>query len=373
MIDLKSILKQYPHCLSSRASFKSILMDKYPGERRMVNILTILFECGIADKIKAKSSISSNEMQGLITQVENEYGISAQYAQNAILVWAAAFGVTASTIKTQIPANPPRDTTPPVENKPVVYVQGDVDDYDVVQKPDGYYITRFNGFEEEEMTIPSLINGKPIKGIAQDAFQGCVMVKKISISEGIEIIENGAFSNCKALEAISLPDTLRRIGSEPTPGVFKLGAFTSTNIQSMVIPQNVEYLGRLSFASCYRLRKVELSDKITTIHGSTFAHCGMLSEIKLPRNLLVIEDLAFESCSGLREIHIPVGTQTIDFRAFDGTKLTSLYIPPTVTEIKSYVYFSESEIENLTIYCAAGSAAMEYARKNNIKCAKAQF
>ena len=33
MIDLKSILKQYPNCLNSRASFKSVLMDNYPSKR----------------------------------------------------------------------------------------------------------------------------------------------------------------------------------------------------------------------------------------------------------------------------------------------------------------------------------------------------
>ena len=96
MIDLQSILKQHPNCLNNRASFKSVLMDKYPTEKRMVNILTILFECGVANRIKTKKSIDANEMQALIAQAENEYGISGLYSQEAILVWAAAFDVTAS-------------------------------------------------------------------------------------------------------------------------------------------------------------------------------------------------------------------------------------------------------------------------------------
>ena len=88
MIGLRSILKQYPNVLSSRLLFKSVLMDEYPSERRMVNILTILFECGIADKIKTKKNIDSKEMQSFIMYVENEYGISEQYLQEAILIWA---------------------------------------------------------------------------------------------------------------------------------------------------------------------------------------------------------------------------------------------------------------------------------------------
>ena len=104
MIDLKTILQQHPNCLNSRASFKSVLMDKYPTERRTVNILTILFECGVANKIKLKKRIDANDMQGLIAQIENEYGISAQYSQDAILIWAAAFDVSAVRIKIGSPA-----------------------------------------------------------------------------------------------------------------------------------------------------------------------------------------------------------------------------------------------------------------------------
>ncbi len=99
MIDLKSILKQHPNCLNSRASFKSVLLDKYPAEKRMINILTLLFECGVANKIKTAQNIAEREMHSLISHVENEYGISGQYSQEAILIWAKAYGVSAEQIK----------------------------------------------------------------------------------------------------------------------------------------------------------------------------------------------------------------------------------------------------------------------------------
>lgn len=378
MIDLKSILQQHPNCLSSRASFKSVLMDKYPSEKRMVNILTILFECGVAHKIKEKKILDANEMLGLIAQVENEYGIPGQYSQEAILIWAVAFNVTASAIKTQSLSASPKEPDQSAEQKPIVYVQGDVDDYDVVQKADGYYITHFNGFEEDEMTIPSMIDGKAIKGIAQDAFKGCVAVKRITISEGIEVIENCAFKDCKALEEVILPDTLRRIGSKTAE--YGVGAFFGTNLKTIIIPQNVDFLGPYSFGFCSNLRKVELSDKITIIHNSTFSYCRSLSDIKLPASLSKIEESAFDNCKALRSVHIPMGTKTIGRKAFDNTPLSEIYIPPTVNKIgeestRSIIgdgVFGFAS-RNLTIYCAAGSEAMNYARKNNIKCAKAQF
>lgn len=378
MIDLKTILQKYPNCLSSRSSFKSVLMDGYPMEKRMVNILTILFECGVANRIKTKKSIDANEMQALIALIENEYGISGEYSQEAILVWAAAFDVTAFAIKTAPPTTSAHETSNPIESKPIVYVQGEVDDYEVIQKPDGYYITHFNGFEEEDMTIPSLIDGKKIKGIAVDAFKGCVLVKKLCVSEGIEVIENSAFKECKALEEVILPDTLQTIGSKSSE--YGIGAFFNTNLKTVIIPPSVKFIGPYSFSFCSNLRKVDMSDKITTIPKSAFSFCRNLMEIRLPSGLLKIEENAFEDCSSLIKVHVPMGTQVIEKNAFKGTRMTEIYIPPTVAKMgeeSTRSILGDSVFgfnpRNLTIYCVAGSVAMDYARKNNIKCAKAQF
>lgn len=372
MINLKTVFEQCPNCLSSRATFKSVLMDKYPTERRMVNILTILFESGIASKIKSKHSINSNEMQGFLQQIENEYGISAQYAQDAILIWATAFNLAVSAVETPRLNAAPFEQTPPYESKSIKYVQGDIEDYDIVEKSDGYYITRFNGFEEEDMTIPSMIAGKAIKGIAQGVFKGCLNVKRFYLSNGIEIIENGAFKGCKILETISLPNTLRRIGSKTAAR--GEGAFSKTNLHSIEIPQNVEFLGPYTFGWS-NLHQIDLPDNINIIHDKTFSCCKYLSEVKLPKNLMKIEEEAFYGCTHLCEVHIPIGTQTIGNRVFyDGIatmQLTAIYIPPTVTKIADDAFgFCP---RNLTIYCTAGSVAMEYARKHGIKCAKAQF
>lgn len=375
MIDLKKTLKQHANCISSRATFKSVLMDEYPTEKRMVNILMILFECGVANRIKERKSIDANQMQALIAKVENEYGISGQYSQEAILILAAAFDVTASSIKTSSITPLPTSEQKPIGQKLIEYVQGEVDDYDVVQKADGYYITHFNGLEEEEMTIPSMIGGKRIKGIAQDAFKGCVTVKKVHIIEGIEVIENSAFKGCKVLEAVILPDTLCKIGSSSKG--YRVGAFEDTNLKEIVIPPNVDFLGPYTFSSCSNLRKVILSDNISIISERAFAYCGHLAEIKWPCNLVTIEDSAFYGCESLREIHIPVGTQKIGKEAFQPSlpsyaSLAAVYIPPTVTEIADNAFY-HGILGKFTIYCTAGSVAMQYARSHNIKCAKAQF
>jgi len=74
-----------------------------------------------------------------------------------------------------------------------------------------------------------------------------------------------------------------------------------------------------------------------------FDGCHDLSNIIIPECCEKIEAFAFSLCSALQEVRIPPSVTTIDNGAF-------IYCILNV------------------IYCAPGSAAMEYARKHGIQC-----
>lgn len=322
--------------------------------------------------------LSSADIHTYTTQVENDYGISGEYTQNAILIWAAAFGSAAAPVSLDTVHAPSQSSATSKENKQIVYVEGDVDDYTIVQKTDGYYISHFNGFEEPEMTIPSLIDGKRIIGVAEYAFKGCASVEKINLSDGIEIIEDGAFAKCSALRQVCFPQTLRIIGSGQALGLGD-GAFACTGLTELIIPDSVVFIGSYSFMFCKMLSRVQLPRYLKEISVKLFSGCKALSEVAFPQNLKVIRSDAFEDCCMLKAVHIPIGTETIDAGAFRRCWLDVIYVPPSVKHIGEYdgsTYIVKETLgwgANLTIYCTAGSAAMEFARKCNIKCAKATF
>lgn len=112
MIDLKTVLHKHPNCLASRSAFKSVLLDKYPDEKRMVNILTSIYECGMADKIREKSSITQDDLHMYVTQLELDYGTPVKYAEPAIMLWAMALGVgvlPTGNLKLKMPPIPSHD------------------------------------------------------------------------------------------------------------------------------------------------------------------------------------------------------------------------------------------------------------------------
>lgn len=93
MIDLKKILKTYPNCLSSRATFRSHLLDMFPNEKKSANILASIYECGISQKIQHMKVLTEYDIQMFVNQLDREYGIAPKYAAEYIYVWADALGI----------------------------------------------------------------------------------------------------------------------------------------------------------------------------------------------------------------------------------------------------------------------------------------
>ena len=97
MINLKSIIDSYPNCLTNRATLRSYLLDIYPGEKKVANILASIYECGIAQKIQNMKFLSEQDIYKFANQLEAEYGISPKYSIDFLLIWANAYDVTYSS------------------------------------------------------------------------------------------------------------------------------------------------------------------------------------------------------------------------------------------------------------------------------------
>ena len=210
MIDLKSILCTYPNCLNSRATFRSILMDKYPNEKRIVNILTILVDCGIVHKIRNKAALDDSEMQKLVLQLETDYGIMPQYAVECISIWANAFDIPINPAQTAVPAYEPIFHVPIAQS--VEVVEGSQSDYKSTVLYGRKTLSKFIGIDEKIVTVPNRIDGLPVEAIGKDVFANCLGIEKIIIPEGITEIRDRAFRGCEALKEVNLPKGRQFIG-----------------------------------------------------------------------------------------------------------------------------------------------------------------
>lgn len=153
-----------------------------------------------------------------------------------------------------------------------------------------YYVSGYTGEAVDELIIPAEYEGKPVTKIGDNAFSLNLNIKDVK-----------------------LPDTIVEIGYE---------SFTSSSIESIIIPDSVTYIAPYAFEYCYNLKKVTLSKNVEIIESQTFSDCVELTQVIIPEGKLkCISFDAFNGCVKLEKINIPDSVTTIENRAFHNTKL----------------------------------------------------
>lgn len=148
--------------------------------------------------------------------------------------------------------------------------------------------------------------------------------------EGKEYIVTGlgyqAFYNNTELKAITLPDTLKKIGNYALSGTGIISihipdsvteilpqAFSfSLNLNSVRLPEKLEHLQNNVFRGCERLQHIKIPDNVTFINNDTFADCITLETVILPKSLDTMGS-SFYGCEQLRYIYIPENARHIDW------------------------------------------------------------
>lgn len=220
----------------------------------------------------------------------------------------------------------------------------------------------FKGCELEKVIFPSTI--RYISGFIEAS------VKEVVIPEGVEYIDNNAFSDCKNLKTLHLPASIKWIGSS---------VFVRCDIEEINL-ENIEYIGvsvfsgsnikkaDLSnlkglcgswegikedgflpanvFCQCKKLENVILSEAITAIDGGAFRECEKLTRLEMP-SVVDIWNLAFYKCSNLSALDVP-NVQTIGEAAFyDCSNLSDIDLSnvQTIGEAAFYGCSSLSDID----------------------------
>lgn len=381
---LARIIKDYPDALLDRKKLQALFSDFYPQDRLKRNILLMVFDDGIVDEMQTAAALDRIALHRYVKSVSQGYGIQTGSAEDAVLIWARAMGL-------QLDTDAADEAEDEVSESEIEWSESDSGSaYEYEETPRGVKLLRFIDFDDEVVTIPNMVDGKRVTEVGNHAFKGCVGIEKIVISEGIEVLGNGVFMNCKELKEVVLPRTLKRIGTTDPTGCPKIlgtmtkleGTFEYTALEEVVIPDSVKYIGEYAFSGCNRLRRVVLPDELKEIKQYTFCWCKSLQEVVFPQDLRVVGMEAFEGCESLKNVVLPEGVNSIEQGAFAGCRsMESIYIPDSVNEIgggKGNGFMQtfgqlDDRHTDFTILCNAGSYAMSYARKQQIKCAKAQI
>lgn len=181
--------------------------------------------------------------------------------------------------------------------------------------------------EDPVWEFPAEIDGKPVLKIEQlhsdDASFSNTTTKEIIIPEGVEEI-NYAFVSYFALEKVTLPESLKKIGWSCFRGCSAL--------KDINLPEGLEVIDYDAFSYCKALEAVKIPDSVTELGKQAFFNCTSLKEVTLGAGIKEIPDSAFDECMALTSIVIPEGVERIGEYAFDGS-LKTVTLPKSLTYV----------------------------------------
>ena len=167
-------------------------------------------------------------------------------------------------------------------------------------------------------------------------------IQSIIIGEGITVVGENAFRNCKAAESLTLPNTLVEIK--------RYGFGSCEGLTGVTLPNSLTTIGTYAFRYCIGLTEITIPQNLTnggsgfsgctglvsatvlssTLGGSMFENCSNLSNVVLTEGLTAIWGAAFRNCTSLVRVVIPASVVEIKSNAFTGcTNLDRAYFTVT--------------------------------------------
>ena len=220
-----------------------------------------------------------------------------------------------------VPANAETATT--ITSGDFVFTIGD----------DGASVKSYTG-TEQNVVIPSEVQGKTVISIGNAAFSGNNSITSVVIPETVEGIMDYAFIHCTNLSSITANklENVKSIG----PAAFYNTAWYNSK------PDGLVYLD-----DCLIDYKTSTTETLKTLPNTLYVQNGTrhiaqdafkdttgLATVVLPEGVEIIDESAFENCQSLTSINLPLTLTTIGSFAFkDCVSLSQFSIPQSVTAV----------------------------------------
>ena len=227
------------------------------------------------------------------------------------------------------------------------------DDYQYVSYSGKAYIQKYLG-DDENVEIPSTLNGNTVTNINDYAFKNCESVKNITIPATVTRIDYATFEGCVNLETINIPSSVTYLGSRAFYGCI--------NLKEIYIPSSVTYIGSEAFSYCYSLSSIDVDSN----SKGYISVDGVLMDIgktrimqypagkegdsyAIPGNVWYILNSAFAG-SKLKSITLQNSVSYIYDYAFKNCKnLTSFTVSSNITSIGSYAFDGCTALEKFEV------------------------
>lgn len=122
--------------------------------------------------------------------------------------------------------------------------------------------------------------------------------------------------------SITIPATVTY--NDVSYSVTRIGthAFRHSTVTSVTISEGVESVENMAFSFCEQMRSLSLPSTLKSIGYDGFEYCSSLTELILPEGLTTVNNYAFNNCTSVYRLVLPSTLTRVDYGAF--MNMTSL-------------------------------------------------
>ncbi len=197
----------------------------------------------------------------------------------------------------------------------------------------------------DESITSCTINSKSIT-IAGGAFRGCRSLTSINIPKSVMMIGDAICAACPNIETITVVTDNPNYHSVTNCLIETATKRLHTGCKNSVIPTDgtVTSINNEAFSICKNLKSISIPNCITTIGNKAFLWCYGLTTITIGHSVTEIGSQAFEDCYSLNEIicRATIPPTITDFTFYQVDHSIPLYVPEeSIETYKTAMYWNE--------------------------------
>jgi len=167
-------------------------------------------------------------------------------------------------------------------------------------------------------------------------------IKSVVIKENIDYIGKNAFNSCSKIKSVKIEAPVTTIGEQ--------AFYNCTSLETVQLPSGLKTIGKSAFSECISLDDVILPNGLTTIDSSAFYCCSSLDSIVIPDSVSVINVSAFYNCQSLKSVSVGSGIKIIGRDTFAlCSSLTEVTLPDGLEEIGNSAFYGCASLEYIDI------------------------
>lgn len=193
----------------------------------------------------------------------------------------------------------------------------------------------------KKLTSVTLPNS--IRAIGQYAFAECYEMSSLTLGAGIVFIDDNALYGNYSLKKTNFTGTIEdwcKIDFRTNPAAYSENLYMNDILLTeIIIPSSVEEIKPFTFHDNKHITSVVIPNTVKKIGAWAFRGCSSLKSISIPDGVKRIEAHTFAFCDNLVSVRLSSNVTSIGQAAFsDCTKLRSIRLPDMLDSINEFAF-----------------------------------